>query len=218
MRVLMILLPALALCASCSDLLGEDEPAAPGPVHVQLDIADDVTVGALTPAQRTETCDALNVAIEQGVPKAELCDIAGLLSAAGKSMEGLDAARAACDEVVDPCRLAARVGASFDTPPLPLECALFRGDTAACESTVADLKICLDHLATATATSLIALSCATLTADGLAEAGETVVGEGVPDDPTCARVAAECPGLFGAGDAPADAGPPEADAGPSPPG
>ena len=35
-------------------------------------------------------------------------------------------------------------------------------------------------------------------------------------DVYCTEVAAECPGLFGAGDAPADAGPPEADAGPAP--
>ena len=199
----------LVLSLGCSALFEEEAvDAGVGPITVSLDIDDDVAIGTLTPAQHEAVCEALDDAIEAGVPQAEMCDVGGLLAAAGKSMEGLDAARVACDDVVEPCRLAVRLGGSFDTPDLPLECALFRGDTGMCNSTVGELEVCLGHLATATASSISALSCASLSAEGLAEAGSTVVGESVPDDPSCARLAAECPGVFGSGEGGPDAGPP----------
>ena len=195
------------LCMGCSDLLGEDETdVSTGPITVNVDIDDAVPIGTLTPAQHTVVCDALDTAIEGGVPRAEMCDVAGLLAAAGRSMEGLEAARTACEDVVEPCRLAVRVGGNIDAPDLPLECALFRGDTAGCERTVAELEVCLGHLATATASSINALSCGSLSAEGLAEAGSTVVGESVPDDPSCVALAADCPGVFGRGAAAPDAG------------
>ncbi len=197
----------LVVFMGCSELLGEDEvDAGTGPVSVSLDIDDDVVIGTLTATQHGSVCDALNDAVEGGVPQTEMCDIAGLLAAAGRSMDGLDAARTACDDVVAPCRLASRLGGTFDTPDLPLECALFRGDTSMCDRTVAELEVCLGHLATATASSINALSCASLSAEGLAEAGSTVMGESVPDDPTCVSLAAACPGIFGAGEGGVDAG------------
>ena len=200
---------SLLLSLGCSELLGTETPdAGTGPITVTLDLDDDVAIGTLTPAQHGAVCDALNEAIEGGIPQAEMCDVGGLLAAAGKSMEGLTAARAACDDVVEPCRLAVRLGGRFDTPDLPLECALFRGETGMCETVVADLEVCLGHLATATAASINSLSCASLSAEGLAEAGSTVVGESVPDDPSCVRLAAECPGVFGRGEADQDAGSP----------
>ncbi len=209
---------ALALLAGGCDeakkaaeeaLGGEDA----GPVDVRLPIADDAPVSSLTAEQKTAMCGAVADAVQRAVPATDKCDVAGLLGSASAAMEGLDAVRDRCADIVDPCQAAAAVGgaAEDEIPAIPTgDCALFGGDLSACATTAATLRTCLNDVAQVAVGSLRAVSCETLSLEGLADSGRIAVGDEAPMTEACVQVQQECPGVFTAGGA-SDAG--AADAG-----
>jgi hypothetical protein len=195
---------------AAEDALGGEDA---GPVDVQLPVEDDAPVSALTDAQKAEMCGAVAEAVRRAVPATDKCDVAGLLGAASAANRGIEAVRTRCGDIVDPCRAAAAVGgaAEDEIPEIPTgDCALFAGDTSACATTAATLRTCLNDVAQVAVDSLRAVSCETLTLEGLADTGRIAVGDEAPSTEACVQVQQECPGVFTAGGA-ADAG--AADAG-----
>ena len=101
------------------------------------------------------------------------------------------------------CRMGAAVGAAAmdQIPPIEAECGLFRGETSECEVETQTLLECLTDLAVATASSLGALSCDTLSLEGLADSVSVKIdSSSLPmDSPVCLQVQMTCPGIFGGG-------------------
>ncbi len=209
------LLPLLILLAlGCDDnpldelLAGEDA----GPVEVVLgdDIQDEEEIKDLDEGEKEEICRAAMEAINDGVPPADKCELAGLLAGLSSVSDGIEAVKSRCEDSLDPCVTAARTGATA-APDVPMdECNLFKGDTSTCTLKVETLRICLQQMAVLSVEALRAFSCQSISPDDLLDSTWDALGSSVPDSTECGELKLNCPGVFESGEGSGD---PDAGAG-----
>jgi hypothetical protein len=194
--VMLVGLSALG-CDTVEDLVDEEQP----PADITLEIADETVVADLTPMEQAEICTALFNAVDGQVPASTKCVLVGI---AGSSVDGAPETDR-CEELKTTCIPAARIGEAVLPPVSFQECGLFQGDTSGCQTSVADLRACLNLMADAAADTIEqALTCSLIdVADGMLPDLDFPSPEVPPGAEECARIQLDCPGVF-MGDMPAE--------------
>lgn len=193
-----LLLAALAAisfgCDAVKDLVTESDM---GPTEVILEVDDEETIGDLDEMEQTAVCDALINNIESRVPAENKCVVLGVANAVSEASGG-ELNVDDCTEFQTVCTSAVQIG-SEAAPDLTIgECGLFGGDVADCDTTIGELRACLNLMADAAVSGISDfLTCGLIEVSGGAVPDLSLPGPEVPEGAEeCAQVRLACPGVF----------------------